>query len=86
MNPLDYYLILSEAGPHVFGSLLRAGLVDELFLTVSPLLAGRSGVSVRLGLVEGVDLLPTATVDARLLSARRSDSHLFLRYELRRLN
>ena len=77
-------LILSEAGPHVFGSLLAAGLVDELFLTLSPLLAGRSGVASRFGLVEGVDLLPTATVNARLLSLRRDDSQLFLRYELRR--
>jgi riboflavin biosynthesis pyrimidine reductase len=77
-------LILSEAGPHVFGSLLGAGLVDELFLTVSPLLAGRSGVASRYGLVEGVDLLPTATVGARVLSVRRHEDHLLLRYELRR--
>jgi riboflavin biosynthesis pyrimidine reductase len=77
-------LVLAEAGPHVFGSLLAAGLVDELFLTVSPLVAGRSGVTGRFGLVEGVDLLPTATVNARLLSVRRDDAHLFLRYELRR--
>jgi riboflavin biosynthesis pyrimidine reductase len=33
-------LILSEAGPHTFGSLLAADVVDELFLTVSPLLVG----------------------------------------------
>jgi riboflavin biosynthesis pyrimidine reductase len=77
-------LILSEAGPHVFGSLLGAGLVEELFLTVSPLLAGRSGVASRSGLIEGVDLLPTATVNAGLLSVRRHGGHLFLRYELRR--
>src|SRR6185312_2512133 len=32
--------VLSEAGPHVFGSLLVDDLVDELFLTVSPVLAG----------------------------------------------
>jgi hypothetical protein len=35
-------LVLLEAGPHVVGSMLGEGLVDELFLTVSPLLAGRS--------------------------------------------
>ena len=34
-------LILSEGGPTLFGSLLGSGLVDELFLTISPLLAGR---------------------------------------------
>ncbi len=32
--------ILSEGGPHLFGSMLQAGLVDELCLTVSPKLVG----------------------------------------------
>jgi riboflavin biosynthesis pyrimidine reductase len=74
--------ILSEAGPHVFGSLLAAGLVDELFLTVSPLLAGRSGPGRRFGLVEGQELLPGRAAPARLLGVRRDDAHLFLRYGL----
>ena len=72
--------ILSEAGPHVFGSLLAAGLVDELFLTVSPLLAGRSDPGLRLGLVEGQELLPERSEPARLLGVRRHGAHLFLRY------
>jgi riboflavin biosynthesis pyrimidine reductase len=79
----DHRLILSEAGPRVFGSLLSAGLVDELFLTVSPILAGRSDVTVRLGLVEGQDLLVRGAA-ARLLSVRRDGAFLFLRYELPR--
>ena len=74
--------ICSEAGPHVFGSLVAAGLVDELFLTVSPLLAGRSDLGQRLGLVEATELLPGRTEPARLLSARRDGAHLFLRYGL----
>ena len=49
--------ILSEAGPRLFASMLDAGVVDDLFLTVSPLLAGRGEVE-KLGLVEGADLLP----------------------------
>ena len=73
--------LLSEAGPHVFGSLVEAGLVDELFLTVSPLLAGRSD-SGPLGLVEGVALLPGHEQHARLRSARAHGSHLFLQYAL----
>ena len=77
-----YSSICSEAGPHVFGSLVDAGLVDELFLTVSPLLAGRSDLGQRLGLVEATELLPGRTEPARLLSARRDGSHLFLRYGL----
>jgi riboflavin biosynthesis pyrimidine reductase len=74
-------LILSEGGPTLFGSLLAAGLVDELFLTISPLLAGRS-VRPRLHLVEGVELLPDASVSLHMLSARRHGDHLFLRHKL----
>jgi riboflavin biosynthesis pyrimidine reductase len=75
-------VILSEAGPSMFGSLLSSGLVDELFLTVSPLLAGRAAAS-RLGLVEGVELMPETRVAGRLRSVRTHGSHLFLRYALR---
>ena len=32
--------LLSEGGPHLFGALTAAGVVDEVDLTVSPLLAG----------------------------------------------
>jgi riboflavin biosynthesis pyrimidine reductase len=76
-----YPVILSEAGPSMFGSLLASALVDELFLTVSPLLAGR-GPAARLGLVEGVELLPQVRVAGRLRSVRTHGSHLFLRYAL----
>jgi riboflavin biosynthesis pyrimidine reductase len=79
-----YGSICSEAGPHVFGSLVAAGLVGELFLTVSPLLAGRSDLSQRLGLVEAEELLPELRDPARLLSVRRDGAHLFLRYALTR--
>jgi riboflavin biosynthesis pyrimidine reductase len=75
-------VILSEAGPSMFGSLVGSGLVDELFLTVSPVLAGRAATA-RLGLVEGVELLPQARVAGRLRSVRTHGSHLFLRYALR---
>ena len=54
-------LVLSEGGPTLFTSLVAAGLVDELFLTVSPLLAGRSGVQ-RLSLADGAELLPDVRV------------------------
>ena len=74
-------LILSEGGPTLFTSLLTAGLVDELFLTVSPLLAGRAGAR-RLSLADGAELLPDVRVAGDLLSTRRHGSHLFLRYAL----
>jgi riboflavin biosynthesis pyrimidine reductase len=72
--------VLSESGPTVFGAFLEAGLVDELFLTVSPLLAGRPRDGDRLQLVEDVGLLPDKRVAGRLLSVRSSGSQLFLRY------
>lgn len=73
--------ILCEAGPHTFGELVAAELVNELFLTRSPLLAGDAGPGSRLGLVEASDLLPGGR-QARLLSVRRHGSHLFQRYAL----
>ena len=70
-----YRRILSEGGPTLFGSLLDAGLLDDLFLTLSPVLAGAG-----LSLVEGVGLLPGRRVAGSLVGVRRDDSHLFLRY------
>jgi riboflavin biosynthesis pyrimidine reductase len=77
-------LILCEGGPSVFGALVEAGLVDELFLTLAPLLARRSGADRRLGLLETAEPLPGRTSGCRLLTLRRAGSHLFLRYELPR--
>jgi riboflavin biosynthesis pyrimidine reductase len=75
--------ILSEAGPHTLGELLQARLVDELFLTTSPLLVGAGEPGSRLRLVEGADLVPDGP-RLRLLSTRRHESHLFHRYSLDR--
>jgi riboflavin biosynthesis pyrimidine reductase len=75
-------LILSEGGPTAFGALIAAELVEELFLTTSPLLAGRSSGSSRPALVDHAELLPLTTVEARLLTLRRAGSHLFARYRL----
>jgi riboflavin biosynthesis pyrimidine reductase len=78
-------LVVSEAGPHLAGELLAAGLVDELFVTVSPGLAGRSPETPRLSLVEGA-AMGSSPRWMGLLSARRSGSHLFLRYSARSTN
>ena len=72
-------VLLSEAGPHVTGQLVEEGLLDEVFLTVSPVLAGR-GKEKRLGMVEGIELLPDKGAWSRLLSARQHGNYLFLRY------
>lgn len=74
-------LILCEGGPTLFGDLLKARAVDELFLTISPRLAGRTADDRRLALVEGAALLPESIVGARLLTVRKAGEHLFLRYK-----
>lgn len=75
-------LILSEAGPHLFGSLLDSGSVDELFVTLAPQLAGRDADAARLGLVEGITFAPKASLWGDLISLKQGGSHLFLRYRL----
>jgi riboflavin biosynthesis pyrimidine reductase len=72
-------VLLTEGGPHLVGQLVEQGLLDELFLTVSPVLAGR-GEEKRLGMVEGVELLPQAGVWTELRSLRRHGDYLFTRH------
>ncbi|MFI1158397.1 dihydrofolate reductase family protein [Streptomyces sioyaensis] len=74
-------VVLTEGGPHLIGHLLGEGLLDELFLTTSPVLAGRADSS-RPGLIAGLELLPNRPVWTDLISARRRGSYLFLRYRL----
>jgi riboflavin biosynthesis pyrimidine reductase len=74
-----FEVLLSEAGPHVTGQLIAEGLLDEVFLTVSPVLAGR-GKEQRFGMVEGIELLPDHGAWSKLLSARKHGDYLFLRY------
>jgi riboflavin biosynthesis pyrimidine reductase len=76
-----YAVVLTEGGPHVVGELIENHLLDEAFLTVSPVVAGR-GDDHRLGMVEGIELLPTNGAWSKLLSARRHGDYLFLRYGL----
>jgi riboflavin biosynthesis pyrimidine reductase len=72
-------VLLTEGGPHLMGQLIDKGLLDEAFLTVSPVVAGRE-TETRLGMVEGVELLPNRGVWSTMLSARRHGDYLFLRY------
>ena len=80
---MGFDVVLTEGGPSLMGELVKAKLVDEMFLTLSPVLGGRSKEH-RLGMVEGVELLPKIPVWSRLLSARRHEDFLFLRYALPR--
>lgn len=76
-------VLLTEGGPHLMGDLVRAGLLDELFITISPVLAGRAS-KARHGMLAGVELLPERQLWSRLLSARRNGDFLFLRYGVTR--
>jgi riboflavin biosynthesis pyrimidine reductase len=71
--------ILTEGGPKLMGSMLGAGLLDELFLTVAPKLIG--GGPDRSPLSDGTDLVG-ADIVRRLLSVRRQGDYLFVRYAL----
>jgi riboflavin biosynthesis pyrimidine reductase len=76
-------LVLSEAGPHLFGRMLRERAVDELFLTVAPQIAGRSAARPGIGLAEEA-FTPETAPWASLISAKRSEDYLLLRYAFRR--
>jgi riboflavin biosynthesis pyrimidine reductase len=82
MAERGFRLVVSEAGPTLFGQLLAARTVDELFVTVAPQMVGRSDQVNRLGLVEGVGFPPGVAPWARLRTVMRSEDHLFLRYRL----
>jgi riboflavin biosynthesis pyrimidine reductase len=70
--------ILCEGGPGLNAALLHEGLVDELFLSLAPKLAGGAG----LGLVSG-EALPEA-LDFELVTLFDSGEDVFMRYRLKR--
>jgi riboflavin biosynthesis pyrimidine reductase len=74
-------LVLCEGGPHLAGQLLAAGLLDELYVTLSPALAGMTaGAERELRIVAGVELNPP--VELELLGVLEHEAQLFLRYRV----
>lgn len=75
--------LLCEGGPHLNAELLSASLVDELFLSVAPLLGGEDATDERppLRILAGIDFDPALGLE--LLSALEHNSRLFLRYRVR---
>lgn len=71
--------LLCEGGPRVYASLLAANLVDDEFLTLSPMVLGAATERVRPSLVEGIAFSPGNAPVSRLLSVARSGDFLFLR-------
>lgn len=76
--------VLVEGGPHLMGDFLAERLLDDLFLTLSPQIAGRAPGSGRPALVEGVIFAPADPRWGTLSEVRRAGSHLFLRYRFER--
>jgi len=77
-------ILLHEGGPTLFGQFLAAQAVDELFLTLSPQIAGRAARTNRPGIVQGVQFAPNSAPWYQLLSLRQSADHLYLRYRFKR--
>jgi riboflavin-specific deaminase-like protein len=76
-------ILLCEGGPHLNAQLLLAGLVDELFLSLSPKLAGgEDATGEALRIVAGAAF--TQAIELELLGALENESHLFLRYAVPR--
>jgi len=71
--------LLCEGGPHLLGSLITAGVLDELFLSLSPLLAGDDDAP-RITLGES----PGEPVALELVGAMEHEGSLFLRYRVDR--
>ncbi len=72
--------LLSEGGARIYGALIAARLIDETFLTLSPIVIGSPpGGPPRPSLVEGVGFRPDDPPQIRLLSLRRAGDYLFQR-------
>lgn len=70
----DLLRINCEGGPQLFGELIAAGLVDELCLTVAPLLVSGNASRIAYGLP------PVEAQRLRLASILTEDEFLMLRY------
>lgn len=66
--------VLCEGGPHLLGAVAAAGLLDELCLTLSPIVAGGNAGRIVAG------YLPDVVEPMHLRHVLEDDGHLFLRY------
>jgi riboflavin biosynthesis pyrimidine reductase len=73
--------LLHEGRPTLFGQFMAAEAVDELFLTLSPQIAGRTSDAKRPALVQGVEFMPASAPWFQLMSVKQGSDHLYLRYQ-----
>jgi riboflavin biosynthesis pyrimidine reductase len=72
--------LLHEGGPTLFGQFLADNLVDELFLSSAPQIAGRNQLVPRPGIVDRFSFSPGDAPWFDLIDLRLSKSHLYARY------
>jgi len=72
--------LLHEGGPTLFGQFLAADAVDELFLTLSPQIAGRERDVFRPAVVQGVQFVPDSAPWFQMVSVKEQAAYLYLRY------
>jgi riboflavin-specific deaminase-like protein len=78
----DVRTLLCEGGPHLNTQLLLAGVVDELFLSLAPKLAGgEDATGEALRILAGAAF--AAPAELELLGMLENESHLFLRYAVK---
>ncbi len=73
-------LLLHEGGPTVFGQFIAANVLDELFLTLAPQIAGGSMAIRRPNLTGEALFLPETAPWFSLQSVKQASDHLLLRY------
>ena len=75
-------LLLHEGGPTLFGDFVAHKCVDELFLTIAPQVAGRAANGNRPGVIAGSEFVPETAPWLKIISVKRSEDYLYLRYGL----
>lgn len=73
--------VLIEGGPTLLGSFLKESLMDEIFITIAPKIFGTAKNATKT-LVEGILLPPEKIKKLHLLSVKKLDSEVFLRYRV----
>ncbi len=79
---MGFRSILFEGGPTLFGDFLSEGVIDEMFQTISPRLAGSSSDHHYLRLVENCAFRPENSIKSELVSVKTNGAMLFTRYKV----
>lgn len=77
-----YKNILVEGGPTLLGSFLKEDLIDGIFLTIAPKVYGTED-GITKTLVEGILFSPRKIKTLKLVSMKKINDEVFLRYALK---